>query len=452
MKFFFPDSTDLVDPTFDFETETRSEHRVRQRDDLYAHEVFPRPPFNGILVSKAVVDQRPGSAGRYTVAQRQRLLREGVRRFFRLDEREETRGLQTMGDCGAFSYVREEVPPYSVDDVLGFYVDGGFDYGMSVDHVILEYKPDFDRTSRQRTFGDQDPDFEEALLPKKLRERQQLTISLGRDFLDRHRKSRLEFQPYGVAQGWSPDSYAESVRELQKIGYDRIALGGVVPLKTEEVMQVLAAVDNVREDSTCLHLLGITRCEKVLEFQRLGVTSFDSTSALRQAFKDDRDNYHTVNGTYPAIRVPQVEANPKLQRRIRSGEVDQDRARILEGRCLEVLRDFDRDEVVIEQVLDVLGDYDELCQARDLREEYRRVLEDRPWRTCPCAVCEKLGIHVMLFRGAERNRRRGFHNLTVLWSRLGAKLAEGDRESGNSRSAREFKENERARSSSASGT
>ena len=56
VKFFFPDSHDFVDPTFDFEKETRNEHRVIQRDDKYAHELFSKPVYDGILVSKAVVD------------------------------------------------------------------------------------------------------------------------------------------------------------------------------------------------------------------------------------------------------------------------------------------------------------------------------------------------------------------------------------------------------------
>ena len=36
MKFFFPDSQDLVDPSFDFTTETRSETRLRHRDRIRA--------------------------------------------------------------------------------------------------------------------------------------------------------------------------------------------------------------------------------------------------------------------------------------------------------------------------------------------------------------------------------------------------------------------------------
>ena len=102
MRFFFPDSQDQIDPTFDFTTEERSPLRVRQRDDLYIHEVLRARVIDGLLVSKAIVDGRPGAAGKYTLAQRHRLYRAGVRRFFRLDTAP-GEALVTMGDCGAFS-------------------------------------------------------------------------------------------------------------------------------------------------------------------------------------------------------------------------------------------------------------------------------------------------------------------------------------------------------------
>ncbi len=44
-----------------------------------------------------------------------------------------------MGDCGAFTYVREDDPPYTVDEVIDFYEDCGFDAGISLDHVILGF-------------------------------------------------------------------------------------------------------------------------------------------------------------------------------------------------------------------------------------------------------------------------------------------------------------------------
>src|SRR5262249_28018160 len=114
MKFFFPDSQDLVDPSFDFVTETRSGQRLRHRDDQYAHEVFQSPPYDGLLVSKAGVDGKGGESGRYTLAQRHRLLRVRVREFFRLGNRP----LETMGDWGVFSYIEEDVPPVTVEDVI----------------------------------------------------------------------------------------------------------------------------------------------------------------------------------------------------------------------------------------------------------------------------------------------------------------------------------------------
>ncbi len=102
MKFFFPDSQDQIDPRFDFETEERSLLRVRQRDDLYAHEALADRVIDGLLVSKSIVDGVTGGAGKYTMAQRHRLYRDGVRKFFRLDSAPGP-VLQTMGDCGAFT-------------------------------------------------------------------------------------------------------------------------------------------------------------------------------------------------------------------------------------------------------------------------------------------------------------------------------------------------------------
>ena len=52
-----------------------------------------------------------------------------------------------------------------------------------------------------------------------------------------------------------------------------------------------------------------------------------------------------------------------------------------------------------------------------------RILEEQPWKKCPCDICKRIGIHVMLFRGAERNRRRGFHNVHVLYRRMRRELS-----------------------------
>ncbi len=108
MKFFFPDSQDLVDPSFDFTTEARSTTRVRQRDDLYAHEVFSAPAYDGLLVSKGIVDGFGETGSRYSQAQRHRLLRSGSQSSSHRGGSRRT--VPIMGDCGAFTYVREEPP------------------------------------------------------------------------------------------------------------------------------------------------------------------------------------------------------------------------------------------------------------------------------------------------------------------------------------------------------
>ena len=106
-----------------------------------------------------------------------------------------------MGDCGAFSYVKERVPPVTTTEVIDFYETCGFDYGISVDHVILGY---------DSKAGAVLPGFADAFA--EWRERQKITLELASDFFNETRARGARLVPYGVAQGWSPESYAESVQ------------------------------------------------------------------------------------------------------------------------------------------------------------------------------------------------------------------------------------------------
>ncbi len=405
MKFFFPDSQDLVDPSFDFTSERRSETRLRHRDDQYAHEVFSSPPYDGMLISKAIVEGHSGGGGRYTLAQRQRLLRCGAREFLRLPQ-----DLKSMGDCGAFSYVQEKTPPVTVDEVIDFYEACGVDFGVSVDHIILAFQPD-DIAGNEN-------------VSKEWVERQKITLELADQFIQRHKSRGCKFIPVGVAQGWNPKSYSDCVAKLQKMGYSTIGMGGMVKLKSHEIVSVLKSVSEVRAKRTNLHLFGVTRLEHLDDFSLHGVTSFDSTSALVKAFKDDKDNYYTPTRTYTAIKVPQVQGNAKLNKRIVAGEVNQQAARRLELACLESLLQYAQTRRNLGSVLKNLAEYELIHDAkRNHSEVYRETLTDRPWERCPCDVCKALGIHVIIFRGAERNRRRGFHNLFVTYSKLSYSLA-----------------------------
>src|SRR5262249_4527860 len=118
--------------------------------------------------------------------------------------------------------------------------------------------------------------------------------------------------------------------------------------------------------------------------------------------------------------------------RVLAGELDQNVGRALERDCLQTLAAYDRDDCPIEEPLAALEAYDTFVEepgkrstlrGPDRQAEYWRTLHDRPWRRCRCAVCQEAGIDVVIFRGTERNKRRGFHNLFVFNNQLHKELA-----------------------------
>lgn len=409
MRFYFPDSQDLVSPTYDFVRDEYAAHRVRQRDDRYAHEVLDHAPYDGILVSKSIVDGSIRGAGKYSTAQRARLHRMGVHKFFRLPP-----GVKALGDNGAFNYVEEEVPPVTPAETLDFYEECGFDAGVSTDHVVFGFTED--------PKGDHvNPEWESRRL---------LTIRLAEEFISLTRERKSVVEPVGAAQGWSPQSYAESVSALQDLGYRRIALGGMVPLKTRQILASLTAIAEIRRQDTQLHLLGITRVDSMDDFADLGVTSFDSTSAFRQAFMDDRKNFHTADRAYVAIRVPQVDGNPSLKRAILAGVVSQKEAIAAERVTLQALRSYDGSVTSRRQCLERLAEYESICGSKkSYLHSYEEILAAAPWTHCECRICRDHGVEIAIFRGTERNKRRGFHNMSVLAKKM-AQLRSQRRTSG----------------------
>ena len=102
-------------------------------------------------------------------------------------------------------------------------------------------------------------------------------------------------------------------------------------------------------------------------------------------------------------------------------------ARALETRALGALRSFDRGQTDLEDALSAVCEYQELHDPRkDRSDEYRETLAVSPWKECGCTVCSEVGIEVALFRGTERNKRRGFHNLHVFAKRLEREISKSD--------------------------
>lgn len=55
MRFIYADSIDVVDPTYDFLADRHGPTRTYHWDDVYAHEILGYPPYDGILISRAIV-------------------------------------------------------------------------------------------------------------------------------------------------------------------------------------------------------------------------------------------------------------------------------------------------------------------------------------------------------------------------------------------------------------
>jgi hypothetical protein len=412
MQFYLPNFEDLVDPGFDFETDSYSPKRKnRWVHDWYAHQFFDEPIFDGMLISKAIV--KP-------VAERHIRKAGGVHQFARLDPQ-----IPIMGDCGAFTYLYEERPVYSVQEVLDYYHEFGFDYGVSLDHLAFVTVDTLESALRR---GAVKTRWWAGKTDEQLRrERIDLTLQNAREFLALCEEQHPCFRPIGIAQGGTPERFYDSVQQLIAMGYDHIALGGLVKSSDEEILAILRKIQPLLGSSIKLHIFGVARLSLVPEFVRLGVTSADSAAPLRRAFLGSgEDNYWTLEGRkYAAIRVPHAKGGHNRrgvdspEEVLKNGEMTQEDLVAMEQEALRFLRAYDRGEATLDQTLEALLTYDRLHGIkRDYESAYRRTLQDRPWKDCDCPICKRIGIEVIVFRGNNRNRRRGFHNVKVFYEQF----------------------------------
>jgi hypothetical protein len=420
VKFIYADSLDFVDPDFDFETDRMSKGRAVHADDEFPHEFLRRAPYDGILVSRGIVGDWE-LRGKYTESQWMRFRRDGARSFLRYSEARFP-GSLVFGDCGAFQYRAHDEPPYTAADTAEFYADAGFTHGCSVDHLIFDFDDEPARAAKE--------------VPADIKKRYEITLSLAADFYRESKKVGKHFTPLGVVQGWSANSMANAALKLSKMGYTYLAVGGMVPLDESQIHRALGAIRAAVPSKVKLHLLGFGKIERLGDFERYGVASFDTTSPLLRAFKDATRNYFAPgrNGGleyYTAIRVPQATRNTKLKHRARQGRLDQEHALALERAALDSLRLYDKRRAKLEPTLnnvisywDALNWTEQVSNAKRARgrerqrEIYGRTLADRPWEACTCRTCREGRIDSVIFRSSNRNKRRGIHNLHVFYKHL----------------------------------
>lgn len=442
MRYFIPEWDDLVDPDYDFLTDTHPDGTGDGYEYAhYAHQIYDGPPYDGILISKVIVEAKK--------SKKAILEKLGVHRYLRVP-----REFPIMGDCGAFGYLMEEEPPYETIEILNYYQNLDFDFGVSIDHLIVkgvlkrdvhylidkdggqkeipkeEYEKlkdsgtakEIKSLKRQLKLFDEGPClFKKEILDENERSRRyEITVNNARDFIEGHRKGGYRFVPIGAVQGWSPESYAEAVNEYQKMGYTYMALGSLVRTPTKGILAVLREVNKILKPGVGLHLFGVARPDALEEMQHLGVTSIDSASFLRRAWLGASSNYFTPSERYAAIRIPQAEKSPRAKKMVREGKISLEKVKILEEKCLKLIRAYDKDQADIEDVFKAVMTYDDLMGGNRNGHDklIRKTLEDRPWQKCDCKICRDKGVEVIIFRGNNRNRRRGFHNTKFFYDQF----------------------------------
>ena len=414
MKFIFADSLDYVDPSFDFIADRSPAERQPYWDDAYPHEILGYAPYDGVLVSKGIVgDHRV--TGKYSASQARRFELVGARKFLRLDKPEFAH-LDIFGDCGAFTYANEAKPPYLPAEIAEFYDECGFTHGCSVDHIVFDFN-----AAQLGTEGGSEV----------AKERFDITLQNAYDFRREALSIGASFVPVGVVQGWSPGSMAQAAKQLVAMGYDYLALGGMVPLKSPDIKLCLEAIREVIPASTRLHILGFAKADDIDGFHKFDITSFDTTSPLIRAFKDAKQNYYlpgedTRLRYFTSIRVPQAIENNRLKRSVKRGIFRAEDLVAMESAALNSLRAYDRGEADLEETLHNVMVYSaplaeekpyEDCHTTigmmRTQERYRHTLKAKPWKECTCSICDHASVDVIIFRGSNRNKRRGIHNLAV---------------------------------------
>jgi hypothetical protein len=421
MKFLYSDTRDYVDPDYDFLTDRHAPARRPYWDDKYAHEIMHPPPYDGLMVAMSAVKPAPGVASskvRYSTAEQGRMLRDGIRKFLRLDGAE-YKNAMVMGDCGSFAYVQHQSPAYSPEEVFEFYTGAGFSHGVSPDHIIFACDTDNPPCDAM----DVDVGF-----------RHDLTLHNAYEFMRICRSEDFPFEPLGAVQGWSPQSIGQAAQQLEQMGYRYLAIGGLVPLKADVIHQILRTLRATIKPETNIHLVGFAKADAIRNFTDYGITSFDTSSPLIRAFMDEKANYYAPqpDGSmeyYAAIRIPQSTENFRLMQGIKRGMYNIEELQYREARALTSLRKFDKSQETLATTVDAIMDYHRFwtadSESADLEQkltktrfQVERTLEAVPWKKCGCAVCTAIGVEVIIFRSANRNRRRGFHNLGVYHQHL----------------------------------
>ena len=376
--FFLPFWWDHVYSDFDPWTDKWTSDQEHRK---FLWELNDRVPFDGVIFSRVRVEASKSKLGEIEKAG-------GIRNHLRIPEE-----YLLFGDCGAFGYIENDKPPYDPLETLEFYERMQYDLACTVDHLIV-------KATEEQKYG-----------------RLEITLRNAEEMVSRWSSGNYSYELIGVAQGWNPQSYRDSVKQLLDMNFKYIALGGLVRSRTPEIIRVLRTCFPLwRNKGIKVHVFGVARWGLFPFYRKYGVTSLDN-AYHRRAWLSGKRNYELGEEGYTAIRIPLT--SPRSKERIPE-----------EQRVFDVLKLYFEGKTKPEDVIEALKAYEQKLvelgieeanrfeRLKGLEQDYLRTLRERPWEKCNCSICKRYGVHVCVFRTNERNMRRGFHNLYQFYDRF----------------------------------
>ncbi len=419
MKFFVPEWDDKVDANYDFINDNHS-GSPSERKSNYIWHIFgwENVPIDGVLISRAKAED--------TKSKYQKMREEGFYSYLDLPKE-----IETISDCGAFDYREEDEPRYEPKDMMEFYYDIGVTTGVTIDHLITKE----DQEDKNYRFN--------------------ITLENAKKMYDlwvNNDKYYENIRLMGAVQGWDAGSYVKGAKELMDYGFRYIGLGGLVRTSTNRMEKIIRKVgkavksfERSEEEKVDIHLFGFARSQLFDVAARSGITSFDSASMLRRAWLGVQNNYHQsserqygglrVRYTKSVVRSLKKSAKEKKEEDEELSELEKlvledeeeakKRIKKEEQKTLKLLREYDKGNTDFEDVFSQLKRYEEISGDPEKNlEYYRETLKARPWEKCDCPICNDLGIEVCIFRGNNRNRRRGFHNTNIFYNEFRDQIPE----------------------------
>jgi len=366
--------------------------------ERYLWEIFPC--MDGILLSKG-----------YVKPKHEELVEKhgGIQKFLRWNG-------PVIGDSGAWFYKNQDEPPYSVKELLDYYVRLKIPIGAHLDHAIFK-TVNVDGVKRELT-------------PDEKRKRWLINVDNARETMELLSKEKFnDIQIIGVVQGWDLESYRRATTELLEMGYDYLGIGGIARRPSSQLIKIVEVVNKeidrlppMRRRKIKIHLFGFGRLHLVPSFMNKRIVSFDTTAPIRQAWESGEHNYHFADPwrSYTAIRI-RLTRTRKARRHLTK----------IEEETLNTMYRYAKGKVSIKYLLNKLLRYERKILEVDgvpkkkiekvlglLYKRYKRTLRERPWENCNCPICKERGVDVIIFREGWRNGSRAYHNVRQFYLEL----------------------------------